>query len=229
MPPKLCPPRLKKLIRRVNAGSTDEAHALRQILRAFHDRQQNKGSETFAVKSQSEITINLTNCKVSVRDELALALAEINSPSMVGRIRECAHPECSHLFWAGKAGKEACDRHAEQWRKRRQRRNEKKKRAEINLEREEAQLRKTINGLSRTAVAVIRVIMADRRRLFESIDGWALSYLRGSVIKVPTRYIVRQSLTKLVKDGYLTYRPDVNPEEDQYEPTEKLRTLWSTM
>ncbi len=229
MPPKQCPLRLQRLIKRENALPASDPHPLRQILKAFQAKRQNKGPETFAVKFPSEVTINLTDCTVAVRNDLALALAEIDLPAMVDLIRECPIPICRRLFWAGRADKVACDAHVGQWRKQEDRRKKKQTQAETDREREEARLRKTISRLSRTAVAVITVIMADRRRVFESIDNWACYYLRGSVRKVPSRFIVRQTLTMLVKEGYLTYQADVDPDEDQYEPREKLINLWTEM
>lgn len=229
MPPKPCPPRLKRLIKRVNAGSADEAHALRQILRAFHARRQNKGADTIAIQSLSEITINLTEYKVTVVSELAKALDEIDSWRVVDSIRECVHPTCSQIFWAGRADKEACDKHAQQWRKTRQRRKERENQAEAHARREEAQLKRTITRLSPTAHAVISAIMANQKRVFLNIDDSAASYLYGTVLHVPSRYIVRQTLTMLVRRGYLDYFEDVNHNEDRYSPRQKLIDLWSSM
>jgi hypothetical protein len=221
MPPKRCPRYLKRLI-------ADDPDSLRQILRAFQDRRQNKGAETLAMPSMSRVTINLTDLTVTVRTELELALAEISPLSIIDLIHEC--PVCKTLFWAGRADKVACNKHVERWRKRENRRNQKGKEAEVKTERAAAKLEKTIRGLSKTATALIIAIMARHCRLFHKIDQEA-SYEIDEISweRVPSSYIVRQTLTMLVKRGYLEHRPSGNPFEDRYEPEDKLFELWAAM
>src|SRR5262252_2445039 len=173
MPSKPCPPPLRRLIKSENALPAGEPHPLRQILNAFKAKKQNKGPDTFAVKSISDVTINLTNCTVTVRNDLALALAQIDSPDTIDLIREC--PIGAHLFWAGRTDKVACDAHVARWRQSEYRRKKKERQSDIRRENATAQLRKTITGLSRTAVALITVIMARsyQHRVFHEIDWWA--------------------------------------------------------
>lgn len=228
MPPRPCPLRLQRLINRENALPASEPHPLRQIRRAFQDKKKGKGWETFVVGFPSDVTINLTDCTVRVQNELALALADISSPDMIDMIRDC--PVCGDLFWAGRAEKEACDRHKEQWRKQRQRRNEKRKQAEVDSERDAAQLEKTIRGLSKTATAVIIAIMAGHCRLFHNIDQEACYGIgQTSWERIPSSYVVRQTLAMLVKRGYLEHYPAGNPLEDRYEPEDKLSELWAAV
>jgi hypothetical protein len=231
MPPKSCPLHLQRLITRENALPASDPHPLRQVLKAFQDRRRNKGSDTFAVQSLSEVTINLTDYTVTVRSELALALAEIDSPEMVDLIREC--PTCKRLFWAGRADRMACDAHVGQWRQSEYRRNKKRTQAENQRERSEAQRRTMISKLSHTEVAVINAIMAHGMRVHWEIDDRACYELRwlrerGKIRmeRIPNNYIVRLILARLVRDEYLTHQPDVDPTEDRYEPEDELLGLW---
>ncbi len=128
MPPKLCPPRLRRLIAEANEKPIDTTHPLRLILRALKDKSQNKGPDTLPLPSMSLVTINLTDYSVTVRNELALALKEIYPPNRINLIRECR--KCSLLFWAGRVDKVVCDKHTEQWRKSKQRIKQKAEQAQ---------------------------------------------------------------------------------------------------
>lgn len=225
MPPKSCPLHLQRLIDRENALPASDPHPLRQILKAFRARRQNKGPETVAVQSLSDATINLIDCTVTVRNDLALAFGDIDSPDTVDLIRACA--TCGDLFWAGRADRWTCSRHLMQWRQKEYRRKKKQSQAETKRERTEAQKRKTIASLSRTAVALITAIMVGGYRVYWEIDNQACYYLRQiPVKKVPSNRIVRRTLTMLVKQGYLTYSPNVDPTEDRYEPDDELTDFW---
>src|SRR5688572_13601495 len=111
MPPTPCPERLRKLIERLNRESGDEARVLRLILSEVEKRRQGKGQETYVVNLQSKITISLTDYSFHIRNDLADALADIDPPELIERIRYC--PVCNCLFWAGKANKKACDKHGD--------------------------------------------------------------------------------------------------------------------
>lgn len=227
MPPKSCPLYLQRLINRENELPVSEPHPLRQIRRAFQDRKQGKGWETFVVRYPSDVTINLTTGKVAVQNDLALALADI-TPNMIELIRDCAI--CGDLFWAGRGDKWACPKHAAKWRKREYRRKQRGKQAELKAERAAANLEKTIRGLSKTAKAVIIAIMAGHFRLFHNIDQEACyGSARMSWERIPSSYVVRQTLAMLVKRGYLEHFPAGNPLEDRYEPEEELMELWAAM
>lgn len=222
MPPKPCPKRLERLI------ATDPT-VLRPILRALQDRRQKKGPETFAVESPSRVTMNLDNYSVTVRSELALALAEIDSPNIVELIRECA--VCQVIFWAGRIDKQACDRHVGQRRKGKQRRKQKEEQAKAGkqvAERQRAQLKEeSVKGLSRTAVALLNAIVIKGHRIFYEIDNEAWSELKQIPgFRVPQRYVIRRTLTMLVHRGYLRHDERAESHEDRYEPRQKLIDLW---
>jgi hypothetical protein len=222
MPPKSCPKRLERLI------ATDPA-VLRPILRALQDRRQKKGPETFAVESPSRVTINLDNYSVTVRSELALALAEIDSPDIVELIRECA--VCQVIFWAGRIDKHACDKHVGQRRKGKQRQKEKveqTKTGEQAAELKHAHLKEeAVKRLSPTAVALLNSIVIHGNRIFWKIDNQAYEELKQIPgFRVPQRYIIRRTLTMLVDRGYLRHDERAESHEDRYEPRQKLIDLW---
>src|SRR5689334_23823408 len=103
MPPTPCPERLRKLIARLNKESNpearDEARVLRLILSAIQNkRQNNKGPDTYVVNLPSTIKLNLTDYSSDIRNELADALADIDPPGLIERIRECVVCKC--LLWA---------------------------------------------------------------------------------------------------------------------------------
>lgn len=209
-----------------------EAGPLRQIRRAFQERKRGRGWKTFVVSFPSEVTIDLTDCDVTVKNELVLAFADIKSPGMVDLIRDC--PSCGDLFWAGRDDKVACSKHAGKWRKKEERRRKKLSQAEAERERSEAQRRKIVNRLSHTAVAVINAIMARGKRVHWEIDNWACYDLiqqrdAGNIQmdRIPNNRTVRQILAKLVREEYLSYQPDVDPTEDRYEPEDELLNLWN--
>src|SRR5690349_3308241 len=103
MPPTPCPARLRRLIAQANEKPIDPSHPLRLILRALRDKKQNKGPDTVPLQSTSRVTINLNDYSVTVHNELANALRDIDPPDKINLIRECQ--SCSHLFWAGRVDK----------------------------------------------------------------------------------------------------------------------------
>ena len=185
MPSKPCPRLLQRLIDRANESS--KPHALTLILRAIQDRRQNKGPETVVVESISQVTINLTDYSVTVRNELDLALREIDPADKIDLIRECR--VCGHLFWAGRVDKEVCGKHAELWRKRNQRQKKEEEKAKATQLAIEAERRKVLKTLSRTAAAVLNAIILDGNRVFHRIDNEAAVELKEnpSVRRVPSR------------------------------------------
>lgn len=224
MPPKRCPVRLQRLIDRANESS--KPHALTLILRAIQDRRQNKGPETVVVESMSQVTVNLTDYSVTVRNELDLALAEIDPPDKIDLIRECR--VCGHLFWAGRVDKVVCNKHAEQWRKSKQRSKKKADEAKAEKEATERKIKKELEGMSNTAVAVLNAIVFAGERVFYKIDfkAWEELDENPSVRRVPNRRIVRRTLTMLVDRGYLTHEEQGDPLDDYYLPRKKLLDYW---
>jgi hypothetical protein len=221
MPPKPCPNRLKRLI-------ADEPHTLKLILHALRDRRQNKGAETFPIQSMSQVTLDFTDYSVTVRSELALALKEIDLPADLDLIHEC--PICHDLFWAGRIDKEACDKHAEQWRKSRQRRKEKAIAAIQAAERADAQLRKELQSLSPTAVALLNAIVIGGEKVFYKIDEAAWRELKNhpAVRRVPPFRIVHRTLTMMVNRGYLRHNPHRDDfHKDYYFPEQHLVEAWT--
>jgi len=181
------------------------------------------------VEFLSRVTINLTDFSVEVRNELALALMEVDPPNKIALIRECRI--CNGVFWAGRADKVACDRHAGQWRKSEQRRKGKAEAKKQAAERKDAQLKKALRGMSRTAVALLNAIVFGKQRVFYKIDHAAWDELddNPSVLRVPNRRIVRRTLTMLVDRKYLTHQPQDDPLDDLYFPEQHLIKAWTEM
>lgn len=236
MPPKSCPLHLQRLIDRENELPATDPHPLRQIRKAYQAKKQGKGPDTVAIDSRSLVTFGLIDCAVTVQNEIAVALAEIDSPRMVDLIRDCR--VCGDLFWAGRGDKWACRKHVARWRKREYRQKQRGKREEIRAAEATATIQKTIRELSPTARAVITAIMSGyhQARVFEDIDWYACYELRQSremkliaMERIPTTFIVRQTCDMLVRRGYLTYHESARAREDRYEPTDKLFTLWAAM
>lgn len=233
MPPKACPLHFQRLIDRFNEQPS-ESNPIKQILKAFRDKKQGKSTDTVTVKGLSQITINLVDFGITVRDELELALFEIDLPNLAALIRECPVRDCGRMFWVGRDDKRACDQHVDRWRQREYRRNKKKREAEAQrseaANRREEQAKKAISELSPTAIEVIRAIMRpERPREFWEIDHWASYGHRQSGEVVRSTHVVRQTINRLRKDGYLTYSESAEADEDRYEPTQKLRDLWAEM
>src|SRR6185295_128484 len=165
MPPTACPERLRKLINRVNKESSDqardEARVLRQILQAIQNWRQNKGStDTFQVNLPSTITIDFRDFSSHIRNEFASALADIDPPEMIERIRECPVEHCNTLFWAGRDDKVACDRHVDVWRKRKNRRDIKQRKTVAATKRRKQEATETFDQMNRTTQSVIRAVMS---------------------------------------------------------------------
>ncbi|MEA2205189.1 MAG: hypothetical protein QOE77_1965 [Blastocatellia bacterium] len=223
---------MRRLIKRVNEQPTSEPNPLKQLLKAFHAKKQGKGLPSVAVTSLSQVTVNLADYSVRVRSELELALQEIDLPNMVDLIRECPVATCGRLFWVGRSDKTACDEHGELWRKRENRRDKKERKSEAkrteSLNRREEEAKKALGEMSKTAMAIIRVIMgvSERPRLFWEIDWWVAYQHREGGEVIRSTKVVRQTINKLVKDGYLTYAESAEADEDRYEPRQKLVDLW---
>jgi hypothetical protein len=235
MPPTPCPERLRKLINRVNKESgdqaRDEARVLRQILQAIQNWRQNKGStDTFQVNLPSTITIDFRDFSSHIRNELASALADIDPPEMIERVRECPVEHCNTLFWAGRDDKKACDKHGERVRQANYRRDIKDRKTAAAGKRRKHEVKTTLNEMKRTARAVIRAVMVARKRKFQRIDVQTSQILWSAYGFIPSTRVIRNVTHKLHKDGYLDYFPSAERGfaiEDQYYPTQKLIDLWA--
>lgn len=233
MPPKACPLHFQRLIDRFNEQPS-ESNPIKQILKAFRDKKQGKSTDTVTVKGLSQITINLVNFKTTLRDELELALLEIDLPNLADLIRECPVRDCGRMFWVGRDDKRVCDKHVDRWRQREYRRNKKEKEAEAEqaeaANRKGEKAREALSKLSPTAIEVIRAMMRpERPRLFWDIDWWVAYGHRQSDDVTRSTIVVRRTINKMVKDGYLTYSESAEPDEDRYEPKQKLVNLWDEM
>lgn len=220
MPPKRCPRHLERLI-------ADDPQIVREIRHALQDWRQNKGAETLGLKRTSRVTINLTDLTVTVLSDLKLALADTDAQSMIDLIHEC--PVCDALFWTGRIDKVACNKHAKQWRKSRQRLREREGRAKAEREALERKIRKELQRMSHTAVAVLDAIVLRKQYLFWKIDNDVADHLDENplVRRVPSTYIVRQTLTMLVERGYLTHEQNEQDErKDRYFAENKLLRRW---
>jgi hypothetical protein len=235
MPPTPCPERLGKLIARVNRQSSDESHVLRQILTAIQNkRQNNKGPDTYVVNLPSTITINLTNYESHIRNELADALADIDPPDLIERIRECPVEHCNTLFWAGREDKVACDRHVDLWRKRKNRRETKERKTAAATKRRKQEAANTFDQMNRTAQSIIRAVMLAGARKFSTIDGYSWHDFYDDDLLPRSTWVVRNVTHSLYKDGYLTYHESAErrdrrgfSNDDRYYPTPKLTELWN--
>ena len=219
----------------MNKQGGDEAHVFREIVHTIQKRRHNKtGQETYAVKLQSTVTINLLDYTSHIRNDVADALGDIDPPNLIERIRECPESHCGHLFWAGREDKTACDKHAGRRRKRQNRLDIKlrKKAAAARSKKEEAT--KTFDGMNRTQQSVIRAIMVSGAREFGVIDAtsWQEFFGEGRVPR--STLIVRRTTHKLFKDGYLEFHESAERRNrygfskwDRYEPTQKLIDLWN--
>jgi hypothetical protein len=227
-----CPARLEKLIKRVNKHPQNENDPLRRIARAFTGKRLGKRrANQITVTDQSQISVSLISGRVTLTNELALALIEIESPQNIALIRECAVPACAVVFWAGRSDKEACDTHVSTWRKQKQRRRlaeREKKAAKLKQSRRAERLRFT--KISDTAWEVIVAIM-NQRRVFSNIDHYVARALRFKGKRPTTRKAVRDCLDMLVSREYLDTYPhepddpefeERDPEQDRWAPTQKL-------
>lgn len=232
MPPTPCPERLRRLIDRLNKESGDEARVLRLILAAIQNkRQNNKGPDTYVVNLPSTITIDLTDYSFHIRNELADALADIDPPELIERIRECVVCKC--LLWAGRADKVACDKHVDRWRKREHRRDIKQRKAVAATKRRKQKATETFDQMNRTAQSIIRAIMSGARK-FTSIDGYSWHDFYDDDLLPRSTLVVRRVTHKLYKDGFLTYHESADRRDrygfspnDYYYPTPKLTELWN--
>lgn len=232
MPPTPCPERLRKLIERLNKESGDEARVLRLILSEVEKRRQGKGQDTYVVNLPSTITLSLTDYSFHIRNDLADALADIDPPELIQRIRYC--PVCNDLFWAGTSRKKACDKHGDRVRKANNRRdiNQRKKAAATKSKKQEAT--KTLAGMNRTAQSVIRAVMVAKARKFGTIDVESWHDFYDDDLLPRSTLVVRRVTHKLHKDGYLDYFESAERRdkygfstEDRYYPTQKLINLWN--
>jgi len=226
---------MRRLIERVNELPPTEPNPLKQILKAFQGKRQGKSPDTVVVSSASDLEINLVDYRVSVRSEMELALQEIDLSNLADLIRECPMERCGRLFWIGRLDKKACDRHVGLLRKRKNRRVKKETEAEAKrieaANREEEDAWEALSGMSKTAIDVISAIMAvpERPRFFWDIDWWVAHEHRKNGEVTRSTKVVRQTINKLVKDGYLTYHESAEPKDDRYEPRNKLDIVWAAI
>jgi DNA-binding MarR family transcriptional regulator len=241
MPPKACPPYMRRLLKRLNELQPSEPNPLKLLLKALQENKQGKGGDTVTVKSPSEVTVNLVNFRVSVRSDLELALQDVDNdlPNLVDLIRECPESTCGQLFWAGRSDKKACDKHIGLLRKRRNRQDiknrEKQKEADakadakrVEAKRRKEKATKTFEAMTVTARSVIRAIMGQGARSFGEIDyeHWQEFYKGGKLPR--STQVVSRVTHKLHKDGYLDYSESADERRlDRYDPTQKLRDLWA--
>jgi hypothetical protein len=235
MPPTPCPERLRKLIDRVNKEAGDEAHVLRKILSEIQKKRQNsKGQDTYVATLPSKITINLIDFSSDIRNELASALADIDPPDLIDRIRECPVSHCGDLFWAGRAGKKACDKHVDLWRKRENRKDIKQRKSAAATKRRKQDATNTFDEMNRTAQSVIRAIMVSAARQFSTIDNESWHDFYNDDLLPRSTLIVRRVTHRLYKDGYLDFHESADRRNrygfspnDRYYPTQKLIDLWN--
>ena len=223
---------MQKLIERLNRESGDEARVLRLILSEVEKRRQGKGQETYVANLQSKITISLTDYSFHIRNDLADALADIDPPELIERIRYC--PVCNCLFWAGTSRKKACDKHGDRVRKANNRRDIKQRKTAAATKRKKQEAIKTLDGMNRTAQSVIRAVMVSRARKFSSIDGASWRDFWDDDLLPRSTLVVRRVTHKLHKDGFLTYHESADRRDrygfspnDYYYPTQKLIDLWN--
>ncbi|HJT68267.1 MAG TPA: hypothetical protein VJ749_17550 [Pyrinomonadaceae bacterium] len=198
---------------------------LRLILSEVEKRRQGKGQETYVVNLQSKITISLTDYSFHIRNDLADALADIDPPELIERIRYC--PVCNCLFWAGTSRKKACDKHGDRVRKANNRRDIRQRKTAAAHKRRKEQAVTTLGAMKRTAQAVIYVIM-NGARSFGRIDSGTSQELWSDHEFIPSTKVIRQVTHKLHKDGYLDYFESADHfRRDRYYPTQKLIDLWN--
>ena len=197
----------------------------RKILSAIQNKRHNdKAPETYVVNLDSKITINLTDYSFHIRNDLADALADIDPPELIERIRYC--PVCNCLFWAGTSRKKACDKHGDRVRKANNRRELKQNKEAAANRRRKEQAVTTLDGMTRTARAVIYVIMAGARS-FGRIDVESSHEPWDDHEFIPSTNVIRKVTHKLHKDGYLDYFESADHfRQDRYYPTQKLIDLW---
>jgi hypothetical protein len=247
MPPKACPPYMRRLLKRLNELQPSEPNPLKHLLKALQENKQGKGGDTVTVKNPSEVTINLVSSRITVRSDLELALQDVGDdfPNLVELIRECPESTCGRLFWAGRSDKKACDEHIGLLRKRRNRRDiknrekQKKADAKADAKRVEAESRrekatKTLAQMNRTRLSVIRAIMVAGVREFWEIDGYSWHDFNNDDLLPRSMLVVRRVTHKLHKEGYLDFRESAERRdkrgfslEDRYSPTQKLIDLWN--
>jgi Fe2+ or Zn2+ uptake regulation protein len=207
--PTPCPSRLKELIALANLEPDSEARKhLQAIADAFKAKRQKKtrAPALIQIEVKQTITVLLGDGTVETpRDELELALAQIEPPGRIGLIREC--PKCGEIFWAGRADKEACDRHTGLWSKqewRRKTRDKATQRLAAKAKRAKAKSR-VEKPLSKTSETILDAI-ADHQNIFESIDNhcyYALHHQgsgHGGMYRTAT---VKRCLSLLTDLGYI--------------------------
>jgi len=218
--PTPCPNRLKELIRLANLDPESDARKhLQVIARACKAKRQRTlpAAASIQIQTSRTITIHLTDGTVEIPiDELELALDQLDPPSTIDLIREC--PRCLEIFWAGRADKEACDRHTSAWSKREWRRKAKEKavirakeRAERNKKRAEGPFELTI-----TSATILDAIF-ESVRSFKGIDDYCWARMSNHYIQTN----IRPALNLLVAAGFLNC--DEQIEGRWYTATEKLK------
>jgi DNA-binding MarR family transcriptional regulator len=210
---------------------SETAKNLQAIAGALRDKRRRQNKADFIdIPSPFQIRINLENGKLTgIYDELALALQDVEFESNVDRIREC--PICSEIFWAGRADKEACARHAVRWRKQEWRRKEKAKKAE-RVKRRAQRINRLIQKpfeLSLTTATILDAVGMQQKRTFKTIDDYCYLHLRawGRQKGMYRTVNVVRGLKKLEELGFIhCYRPEDDEDvQPYYTPTTKLKEL----
>lgn len=217
--PTPCPSRLKELISRANQEPYPEVRKhLQAIARAFDARRKGKADapSSIQIETKRTMTVILGDGTVEIpRDELELALDQIEPPSNIDRIRECP---CTDIFWASRSDKVACDRHTVAWSKREWRRKAREKaeqRAKAQAERQRQRAERPFE-LTITTAAILDAIFDNIRR-FSKIDWYCWAYLDKHYLAVN----VKPSLDLLVAAGFLSCTEQ--QKENWYFATEKLK------
>lgn len=209
--PTPCPSRLKELIALANLEPDSEARKhLQAIARAFRaNRQGEADAPSIQLEIRQIITVALGDGRVETsRGELELALDEIEPPDKIDLIRECPSPKCLEIFWAGRANKEACKKHAGAWSKSEWRRRVEEKKAEkARIRASRAEIRKkTPFELSLTTATILDAVV-EQNHYFDSIDQFCYMKLSKygygrfkGVYRTPN---VISGLEKLAEHDYL--------------------------
>jgi hypothetical protein len=172
-----------------------------------------------------------------IRNELASALEDIDPPDLIDRIRECPVSYCGELFWAGRtgrAGKKACNKHVDLWRKRENRKDIKQRKSAAASKRRKEEATKTLDQMNRTALSVISAIIVSGAHKFSTIDGESWHDFYHDDLLPRSTLVVRRVTHKLHKDGYLDFYESADRRDrygfspnDRYYPTQKLIKLWN--
>lgn len=223
--PTPCPPRLRRLIERVNQDAGDEPRILREIVTAIQKRRHDaNAASTYEYKTESAITVNLDEITATTQSKMETtirtALLAIDPPDLVDRVHKC--PVCPDLFWASTSLKKACDKHGERV-----------KQANYRRKKRENEARKTLLAMGAEKLAVIRAVMDDGPNTFGAIDARVWQRCNESGEHPIHRSAVRKAAHELYKAGFLDYRESADRRDacgfsrfDRYPVTVKLDNLW---